>query len=637
MRTMLRPGLQSLLTSLILCLPSAAIFAQKKPEPKPQPAQSIPELRQQLEKILNDTHTPGMSVAIVRRDGPEFVNVWVDGLGKANVAQNEPATADTLFRIGSTSKAFASLSILKLVDEGRLSLQDPVHKLVPEIWFENRWEATDPVRVVDLLEHTTGWDDLHLPEYAKDAKGMTLREGLDYYHHSRISRWPPGTRMAYCNSGPPVAAYIVEKLTGQRFEDYVTQNFFLPIGMKTATYFEQPSPQLTTLYQDDGKTPYHYWNILERPAGAINASANDMAAYVGFYLNRGAVHGQQIMPAADIDRAETPTRTWQAQQGLKAGYGLSNYTSIHDGFVYHGHNGGVEGGLTDMSYLPEYGVGYFYSINSGNGGAFEKIGDAIRAYITHGLTKPAVPAAAPLPADAQQYAGWYEPDSPRSEFMHGIERLGLHRVQFAGGNLVLTNLIGTDNDSFVPVSGNQFRYLSKKDPPEPIATGAFIAPNAEGRFVFLGGTWKQVPTLLALAEVAATAWFVLAFAAIVLYAPFWLIGGLFKKRRRPAERAIRLWPLIAVVSLAASVGIFALSISDLLNRLGNFTVWSLGLFLCTLLFAVASLASALALWLAREQPVRKGVRWFSMAVTAALLIVTAYFAYWGFIGIRLWA
>ena len=121
------------------------------------------------------------------------------------------------------------------------------------------------MRVVDLLEHTTGWDDLHMREYAKDAKGMTLREGLDYDHHSRTSRWRPGTRMAYCNSGPPVAAYIVEKITGQRFEDYVTQNFFLPIGMSTATYFEQPSPQLTTLYHGDGKTPYPYWNILASP------------------------------------------------------------------------------------------------------------------------------------------------------------------------------------------------------------------------------------------------------------------------------------------------------------------------------------------------------------------------------------
>ena len=179
----------SICLATIFCLLSPALVAQKKPELKPKPAQSIPELRQQLEKILHDTHTPGVSVAIVHREGPE----WVAGLGKANVAANQPATADTLFRIGSTSKAFVSLSILKLVNEGKLSLQDPVHKLVPEIYFENRWEATDPVRVVDLLEHTTGWDDLHLHEYAKDAKGMTLREGLDYYHHSRVSRWPPGT------------------------------------------------------------------------------------------------------------------------------------------------------------------------------------------------------------------------------------------------------------------------------------------------------------------------------------------------------------------------------------------------------------------------------------------------------------
>jgi CubicO group peptidase (beta-lactamase class C family) len=629
-KTLLGHSIQLTFLAFVL---SSIVVAQKKPEPKPGQAQSIPELRQQLEKILHDTHTPGMSVAIVRRDGPE----WVDGLGQSNVAQNQPATADTLFRIGSTSKAFASLSILKLVDEGKLSLEDPVHKLVPEIYFENRWEATNPVRVVDLLEHTTGWDDLHLPEYAKNAKGMTLREGLDYYHHSRICRWPPGTRMAYCNSGPPVAAYIVEKLTGQRFEDYVTQNLFLPIGMKSATYFEQPSPQLTTLYHGDGKTPYPYWNILERPAGAINASTNDMAAYLAFYLNRGAVHGRQILPAADIDRIETPTRTWEAQQGLKAGYGLSNYTSIHDGFVFHGHNGGVEGGITDMSYMPECGVGYFYSINSDNGGAFDRIGNAIRAYITRGLTKPVVPAAAPLPADAGQYAGWYEPDSPRNGFMSFIERLGLRRVHFDHGNLVFSNLTGTSNDTFVTVSGEQFRYISKNDPPEPIATAALIAPNAEGRFVFFGGTWKHIPAWFVIAELALLLWFSLALAAIVLYAPFWLIGGLIKKRRRPAERAIRLFPLIAVVSLAASVAIFMLAGSDLLNRLGNLTLWSFGLFLCTLLFAAASIAAAIALWLARKQPIRKGVRRFSIAVTAALLIATAYLAYWGVIGIRFWA
>lgn len=618
---------------LLFCLFAASCVAQKKEENPPKPAQSIAELRQQLEKILQETHTPGMSVAIVHRDGPE----WVAGLGKSNVAVNQAATDETLFRIGSTSKAFVSLSILKLANEGKLSLLDPVRKLVPEIWFENRWEATDPVRVVDLLEHTTGWDDVHLREYAKDAKGMTLREGLDYYHHSRYSRWRPGTRMAYCNSGPAVAAYIVEKITGQRFEDYVTQNFFLPIGMKTATYFERPSPQLTTLYHSDGKTPFPYWNILLRPAGAINASAKDMATYVQFYLNRGAVGGIEVMPAANIDRMETPTRTWEAQEGLKAGYGLSNYTSFHDGFVYHGHNGGVDGGLTEMSYMPEYGVGYFYSINAGNGAAFGKISEAIRAYITRSLQKPPVPAAGPLPANVQPYAGWYEPAAPRNEFIHFLERLAaLQRVRFARGNLLISSLSRIDQP-YVPVSGEQFRYLPQKGPAEPTATAMLLTPNAEGRFVYLGGTLKRIPTWLAIAEIALVAWFLLACISILLYAPFWIFGGLIKKRRRPAERAMRLWPLIAVVSLLAFVGLFILAANDAIARLGNLTVWSFAIFVASLAFGLATLVSAVVLWLTRKKEIRRTVRCYSIAVTVALLIAALYLAYWGVIGIRTWA
>ena len=329
-------------------------FAADKPEPQ-KPAQSLTELREQLEKILKDTHTPGTSVAIVHRDGPE----WIAGLGKANVAGDRAVTPETLFRIGSTSKAFASLSILLLADQGKLSLDDPVHKLVPEVWFDNPWEASDPVRVVQLLEHTTGWDDMHFREYAKDGPRMGLREAMDYDHHSRVSRWRPGTRMAYCNSGPAVAAYIVEKITHQRFEDFVEQNLFLPIGMKTATYFPPPAGTATTLYHNDGKTPYPYWNILYRPAGSINASARDMAAYVQFYLNRGTVNGAQSPPGRQYRSHGEPGQHLGRKRRPEGGYGLSNYWSVHEGFVYHGHNGGVNGGLTEMAYMPEYGVGYF--------------------------------------------------------------------------------------------------------------------------------------------------------------------------------------------------------------------------------------------------------------------------------------
>ena len=619
---------------LFLLFISTCLAADKKDE-KPTPAQSIDELRQQLEKILKDTHTPGVSVAIVRKDGPE----WVAGLGIADVAGNRANTADTLFRIGSTSKAFASLSILTLADQGKLSLDDPVHKLAPEVWFENRWEATEPIRIVHVLEHTTGWDDLHFREYAKQAPDtMTLREGLDYDHHSRISRWRPGTRMAYCNSGPPVAAYIVEKLTGQRFEDFVQQNLFGPIGMKTATYFESAPGTATTLYHNDGKTPYSYWHILLRPAGSINASAKDMAAYVQFYLNRGAVAGKQIVPASDMDRMEIPKSTWAAKEGLNNGYGLSNYISIEDGFVYHGHDGGVEGGLTEMSYMADHGVGYFFSINNGDSDAFEKVGKAIRAYITNKLQKPELPTLAPLPANASDYAGWYEPDSPRVEMLHFLGRLlGLSKVHFRDGKLVISSLFG-GNDTYLPVAGSQFRHTPKKDSPYPVPTLVLLSVNPEGRFIQAEqGTMKMIPAWMAIAEILATACVVLAVVAIVVYAPFWILGGISQRRRRPAERALRLWPLIAVLSLFAIVGIFAICSDDLIERLGNLTVWSAAVWVATLVFAVTSLASAFVSWRSPEEGVRQSVRRFSVVVSLALLIATAYLAYWGIIGLRTWA
>jgi CubicO group peptidase (beta-lactamase class C family) len=597
-------------------------------------ATSIAQLQQQLEAALRETHTPGMSLAIVRASGPE----WVAGLGIADVASGTPSTSQTLFRIGSTSKAFTSLAILQLADAGKLSLQDPVRKLVPEVWFENKWEATDPVRVVDLLEHTTGWDDMHLREYAKNAAGMTLADGLNYDHHSRISRWRPGTRMAYCNSGPAVAAAIVEKLTGQRFEDYVSQHLFGPIGMKTATYLPPQGVPATTLYHADGKTPFAYWHILVRPAGAINASAEDMAPYVQMYLNRGLVGDTRIIPAELVDRMEVPTRNWAAQDGLKAGYGLSNYVGIHDGFVYHGHDGGVNGGLTVLSYLPQYGVGYFVSINTGNGAAFQRLGKIIRGYVTQGLARPELPPAANMPTGAQAYDGWYEPDSPRNEMAAFLERIiGIVRVRIGDGRMTFT---GADQKSeiFVPVVAGQLRRDNAPDHLEPIAAAELVSPKPEGLFIVAHrDTFKKLPTWLALAEMFLTAWFAVAATAILAYAPFWLIGGLFRKRRRPKERAMRLWPLVAVLSLVSCVAIVAVVSEDLVDALGKPSPASIALFAATLLFGLASVVSGFAVWRARAGEVRRGVRVHAILVTIPLLIATAYLGYWGVIGLRTWA
>jgi CubicO group peptidase (beta-lactamase class C family) len=149
-----------------------------------QVATTTEGLRAEIESILAEGRTAAASVAVLRRgDQP-----WVAGSGVADVAGGRRATAETLFRIGSVSKHFVALAILMLVERGRLSLDDPIHASVPEVAYENRWRETNPVRVVHLLEHATGWDDIHLREYAKDGSTMSLRDALDYGARSRVSR-----------------------------------------------------------------------------------------------------------------------------------------------------------------------------------------------------------------------------------------------------------------------------------------------------------------------------------------------------------------------------------------------------------------------------------------------------------------
>jgi len=122
-----------------------------QPEEASQPT-NFDELRQSIQEVLDHTNTPGAGIALITRGSA----IWVGGVGIADVAAGRLATGETLFRFGSISKSFVSLSVLWLQERGLLDLSDRVRDLAPEIAFKNPWEQAKPVRLVHLLEHTSG-------------------------------------------------------------------------------------------------------------------------------------------------------------------------------------------------------------------------------------------------------------------------------------------------------------------------------------------------------------------------------------------------------------------------------------------------------------------------------------------------
>lgn len=615
----------------ILLLSGSALIAQ--PEKPIVPAKDPAELEQRITRILSETKVPGLCAVIANRQGL----VWTAGLGQADMTAGKAVTPDTLFRIGSISKMFVGLAALKLVEEGRLDLNATVRSLVPEVAFANPWEPTHPVRVVHLLEHTTGWDDLRLKEFASnDPKPLTLAEGLALGPESRISRWRPGTRFAYCNSGPAVTAAIIEKLTGQRFEAYVEATFLRPLGMPTADYFQSTRTQglLTQLYRADGTTTYPYWHLVMRPSGALNASAREMGALLHFLLLRGEGKGQRVLSEASLQRMETPTASWGAQGGLEKGYGLHNQRSVDEGGVaWQGHGGDVDGGHSDLAYLPEHGLGYFFSINGESGEAFQKIQEQFQAFVAKDLPKQQLPPVQPVPAGlAQGFQGWYRPVNPRPELINFLNRIvGLTRVSFVGDRMRVQGLGLSIN--LVNLDGQKFRLEDQA------GARAVLMDTEEGRVLTLGPGYvlAKVNPALAWFEMVCTTLFLLALLSVPPFALVWGCRWLFRRLRGVPNLHVRVLPLLAVLSLVAVQWILIRCGDDTMTRLGHRTMWSMGLCAATWAFAAFSAASLWASLRADRRGMNRGAYAHSLCVSALFVITTLYLAYWGIIGIRTWA
>jgi CubicO group peptidase (beta-lactamase class C family) len=590
------------------------------------------ELAVKIREVLVATKTPGAGVALVRRDGV----VWQAGIGKADVAAGRDATADTLFRVGSISKALVSLAALMLVEEGRLSLEAPVRSIAPEVAFENRWEATDPVRLVHLLEHTTGFDDISLREYAhSDPDPIPLKAALDLRPASRASRWRPGTRMSYCNGGPPMAAYVVEKLSGKRFEDFVAERIFAPLRMTTASCFKDPATddRRATLYREDGVTPYPYWHIAMRPSGSVSASAAEMARFAQLLLGRGTFEGRRLVSPESIARTERPATTYAARAGVPTGYGLGNYATLKNGFVFHGHDGGVEGGLAKLEYLPEQGLGFVVMINGGSGKAFEDVATLVRNHLTRDLPKPSPPAAASVPLEAQRaFSGYWRIDNPRREDSRFLVRLlGIARVIVHADGLTTRGLFEKKPEEYVAVTDRLFR---RKDSP---AASLALLDTPEGRLIQDGGV-TLAPALARRVwlELGLAATSLLLLLSAPLFALVWIPRKLLGRMKGARPLGARAWALVSALAFLGAASVLVVSLSDPIQRLGAPTAWSIGYVVLSVAFAVTAVLAVVAAFLAPTSEQNRWAAWHARLVALAAGLVATYLGWFGLIGLRTW-
>ena len=615
--------------SLFIPLPGAAQQRDELPHPE-----SLTELQTAMKNALDKEHVPGAGIALVSNG--ELL--WCGGIGVRDISTKRAVACDTEFRVGGISKPFVAFSLLKLQEDGRINLYSRLQDVAPEVPFKNRWEATHPVRVVHLLEHTAGFDDM-LPSEVhnlRDRYDFPLLDVFKRFREPQTVRWPPGTRMSFSNPGNGVAGYLIEKISGRPFDKYISETFLRPMGMAKADFgfTEANTALLATAYTGNPPKPTGYPFIYLRPAGDLKASPGELAKLVQFFLRRGRTADAQLLKPESILRMEAPETTLAAKNGLRLGYGLCNNSGIEGGVVTHGHDGGIDGFLSSYGYMPEQNWGYVVLLDSDSSPqALENLKRLSIAFLSRDFPKPQQPAIHLPVAALEAFAGYYVPRAPRNQMFAFVDDLaGGTRIRVINGKLMRSSLFGRP-ETLLPVGKNLFRGET-----DPEGTVVFFTSES-GKMAVAGSGLKG----LGYSERSSFAlpYLRIAFLSLCLflmltslpYALVWLFLKLVGKMKDVRHLTVRLLPLLATVSLLVVPVCFS-KLGG--TQIGAFNLWTFGIFLGTFFFPILSVVGlVLALRVPKEE-IHRGVRIHSLLVSSACCVLTGFFLSWHLLALRLW-
>ena len=616
--------LKLLLSLAVFLFGWASLYAQELNN------RSLQQLQDKILSIVNSNHTPGVMLGIIKNDTVRFSG----GFGYADVKTKRPVDGKTLFRLGSITKMFVSLSVLKLVKEGKLHLNDELKKIAPEIPFVNQWELNHPVRIVHLLEHTAGFDDMKLNRMcSQDQRTYTGKQMAIFQQPSLVCRWKPGERYAYSNPGYVILGYIIEKLSGQSYDQYITANILQPLKMDQSNFNLRSKLPL----KETKEYVVHSGHIIQVPvvnvlmpaAGSLWSCADDMLQLLQFFLS----DGKPIFLDSTLREMETTHSSLAARAGLGSGYALANTSFfLYNNKGWRGHGGLMGTCFSTLAYNRQMKAGFILSSNGNQQNT--EIEKCIIDYLEE--DKPAASIDS-IPTDTRAIAaflGQYQFANPRNEIAGFKDKLlNTPQVYLENNRLVVKNWLG------------EAEKLSQSAPFIFAMQGAKTATivftkNEEGRHVMVmnGAYFEQVSTL----PLQTKRW--LAIIAIVL-AVSAVFGGLISlliaimDKLTRDQLITRLLPMLALLSLIVAV-INLLQVqteSYLLSELTNINTRTLTIFLGTLLFGLLSVLHLI--FVLRRLPVFTN-RWLALywlLVSLSLVGIAALLFANGWIGFRTWA
>lgn len=407
-----------ILAFTVLC--AVAIAQQPKPSAPPQIPQpsetKIQETPHAMSAADIETFLDGFlplqlerenvagAVVCVVKDGKVL---FAKGYGYSDVEKKTPISPETtLFRPGSISKLFTWTAVMQLVQTGKLDLDRDVNEYLD---FKIPVTYPQPITLRNIMTHTTGFEEtvkqLFVPE---GTPVVPLREYLVHHMPKRI--FPPGAVPAYSNYAATLAGYIVERVSGLPFNDYITKNIFLPLGMQHST-FAQPlpaelKPLLSNGYELGSGKAKPFEVIEPAPAGSLSASAADLARFMIAHLRDGKLDDSQILDSKTAQEMHARQNGFNPALNAMA---LGFYEESRNGHRIIGHGGDTIYFHSDLHLVLDANVGFFVSYNSAGKGENSPRSALWKHFMDRyfPFTLPEIHPLSSAVADAKTVSGYY--------------------------------------------------------------------------------------------------------------------------------------------------------------------------------------------------------------------------------------